>query len=213
MDINTLKKIDLLSQVDETLLKKHIKEGLIRLLAYPKAAIVYHRNDFCQTLDIVHSGTLMAYVLSENGSQTAMFEFKEKGIIGGNLLFGDQHAYPFTIISENCQLFHIQRKAVLDYLHNYYFVLNYVKSLSFNSQSMNQKIAMVTQNTLRDNILIYLRQQSMLQNNSQIILPLSKKEWADFLGVQRPSLFRELKKLKDEGLIDIDNRLIKLNKI
>jgi Mn-dependent DtxR family transcriptional regulator len=30
------------------------------------------------------------------------------------------------------------------------------------------------------------------------------------LGVQRPSLFRELKKMKDEGIIEIDNRTIQL---
>ncbi len=69
----------------------------------------------------------MAYVLSENGSQTMMFEFQKNSLIGGNLLFGDHHAYPFTIISENCELFHIQKEAVLEYLHNYHFVLNYIK--------------------------------------------------------------------------------------
>ena len=200
------------SQIDEKQLKKHLKEGLIRLNTYPKAVIIYHRNDFCQNLDVVYSGSLMAYVLSEGGSLTSMFEFKKDNLIGGNLLFGDHHAYPFTIISKKCQLFHIQKEAILDYLHNYHFVLHYVKSLSLNSQTMNQKITMVTQNTLRDNILIYLRQQAILQNNTTILLPISKKEWANFLGVQRPSLFREMKKLKEEGLIDIDNRLIRINK-
>ena len=210
MILKEIKQINLFSQLDEHQIKKHIQEGLIRLATYPKASIVYHRNDFCQSLDIVHSGTLMAYVLSEAGSQTAMFEFKENSIIGGNLLFGDYHAYPFTIISETCQLFHIHKKAILEYLQNYHFVLNYVKSLSLNSQNMNQKITMVTENTLRDNILIYLRQQAVIQKNTNIFLPISKKEWANFLGIQRPSLFRELKKLKDEGLIDIDNRWIQL---
>ena len=212
MMINRIKQIDLFSQIDEKQLKKHLKEGLIRLNTYPKAVIIYHRNDFCQNLDVVYSGSLMAYVLSEGGSLTSMFEFKKDNLIGGNLLFGDPHAYPFTIIYEKCQLFHIQKEAILDYLHNYHFVLHYVKSLSLNSQTMNQKITMVTQNTLRDNILIYLRQQAILQNNTTILLPISKKEWANFLGVQRPSLFRELKKLKEEGLIDIDNRLIRINK-
>ncbi len=212
MILNKIKEIDLFSQIDEKQLKDHLKMGLIRLTTYPKGSVIYHRNDFCQNLDVVYSGALMAYVLSEKGSLTSMFEFKKNSIIGGNLLFGDHHTYPFTIISENCQLFHIQKEAILDYLHNYHFVLSYVKSLSLNSQTMNQKIAMVTQNTLRDNILIYLRQQAILQKNTKILLPISKKEWADFLGVQRPSLFRELKKLKEEGLIDIDNRLIQLNK-
>ncbi|MDD3253809.1 MAG: helix-turn-helix domain-containing protein [Lachnospiraceae bacterium] len=35
---------------------------------------------------------------------------------------------------------------------------------------------------------------------------------ADYLGVQRPSLFRELKKLKEEGIIEINNRTITIKK-
>ena len=44
-----------------------------------------------------------------------------------------------------------------------------------------------------------------------IILPISKKQLADHFGVQRPSLFRELKRMKDEGLIEIDNRNITIH--
>ena len=39
---------------------------------------------------------------------------------------------------------------------------------------------------------------------------LQYKGFAPYLGVQRPSLFRELKKMKDEGIIEIDNRTIQL---
>jgi CRP-like cAMP-binding protein len=79
-----------------------------------------------------------------------------------------------------------------------------------NSQGMNRKITMLTQKTLRENIMDYLKQQSIIQGSSEIVLPFSKKELADYLGVQRPSLFRELKKLKEEGVVEIDNRTIRL---
>ncbi len=69
---------------------------------------------------------------------------------------------------------------------------------------------MLTQKTLRENIMDYLKQQSIIQCSSEIVLPFSKKELADYLGVQRPSLFRELKKLKEEGVVEIDNRTIRL---
>jgi len=40
------------------------------------------------------------------------------------------------------------------------------------------------------------------------LLPITKKQLADYFGVQRPSLFRELKRMKDEGLIEIANKKI-----
>ncbi|MPN31786.1 hypothetical protein SDC9_179261 [bioreactor metagenome] len=88
--------------------------------------------------------------------------------------------------------------------------MQYIKSLSLNSQGMNRKITMLTQKTLRENILEYLKQQTILQNSATVLLPISKKELADYLGVQRPSLFRELKNLKEEGLIEINNRSVRI---
>ena len=75
---------------------------------------------------------------------------------------------------------------------------------------MNHRIAMYTNKTLRENLIDYLQSLSRSQNSKQITLPISKKQLADYFGVQRPSLFRELKKMKDEGLLEIDNREINI---
>ncbi|MDD3137830.1 MAG: helix-turn-helix domain-containing protein, partial [Lachnospiraceae bacterium] len=69
-----------------------------------------------------------------------------------------------------------------------------------------------TQRTLRENIMDYFKQQAIIQKSSVIIIPISKKQLADYFGVQRPSLFRELKKLKEEGIIEISNHTITIKK-
>ena len=138
-----------------------------------------------------------------------MFEFKKDSIIGANLLFATNNIYPLSIYcSSECKLIHIEKIAVEILLHNYDFVMSYVKSLSQNSIGLNQKIAMFSRKTLRQNIIEYLIQQSNAQNSQTVHLPLSKKEFADYLGVQRPSLFREMKKMQLGGIISIDNRKI-----
>lgn len=213
MTAQELKQIPLLSNIDDAVIRKFLKENQIFFRHCAKGIAVHNQHDACTSLEVVLSGTLVAYSLAENGSSIAMFEFGENSMIGANLLFGDSHAYPFNIYSEtHCEMLHMRKEAVLEFLHEYQFVLQFVKSLSANSQNMNRKIAMLTQKTLRENLMDYLRQQSALQDSNKVILPISKKELADYLGVQRPSLFRELKRLKDEGYIDIDNRSIRLSK-
>jgi Mn-dependent DtxR family transcriptional regulator len=69
-------------------------------------------------------------------------------------------------------------------------------------------LLLFSRRNLRKNILDYLKQQVILQGSNRVHLPISKKEWADSLGVQRPSLFRELKKMREEGLIGVENRII-----
>jgi len=209
MTAEEIQRIPLFSKIRIDILKTHLAGHYIYVQSYFKGATVYNQNDSCNTLDVVLSGGVVAYSLSENGSATTMFEFQKSSIIGANLLFGENHTYPLNIYClVDCKLLHITKEAVSEYLHEYNFVMQYVKSLSQNSQSMNRKITMFTQKTLRKNVFSYLKQQAIMQKSSTIILPISKRELADYLGVQRPSLFRELKKLKDEGIIDVRNRSI-----
>lgn len=202
-------RIPLFSTINRETLKNHIENREITVQNFAKRAVVYNHKDLCDTLDLVLSGELVAYSLADNGSVMSMFEFKKDSMIGANLLYGENNAYPLNIYClSDCRLLRISKNAVSEYLHDYSFVMTYVKSLSQNSRSMNQKLTMITQKKLRDNILAYLKKQSIIQETDLITLPVSKRELADYLGVQRPSLFRELKKLKDEGVIEVKNRKI-----
>jgi CRP-like cAMP-binding protein len=211
MNIDILRNISLFSAVKESNLEKLIAGNHIYQKHYMKGATVHNANETCRTLDIVLSGSLVAYSLSTNGSATTMFEFSQGSVIGANLLFGENHSYPLNIYClTDCQIIHIDINAVLEFLHDYNFTLHYIKSISQNSQGINQKIAMFTQRTLRENIMDYFKQQTIIQKSSVILLPMSKRQLADYFGVQRPSLFRELKKLKEEGIIEINNRTIEI---
>ena len=208
---NRFQNIPMFSDVDPHVLGELIEKRLVCTGDYSKGKTVYNQYDPCNTLDIVLSGSLIAYSLSKNGSATTMFEFCKNNVLGANLLFGKSTAYPLNIYClTDCEMVHVAREAVLELLHNYNFVMQYIRSLSQNSQGMNQKIMMLMQRNLRGNIIEYLRQQSVLQQSQTIMLPISKKELADYLGVQRPSLFREFKKLCEENIIRIQNRKVTL---
>ncbi len=208
-----IRRIPLLQDIDPAVLARHYTQNTLQIKHYAREATVHHQHEPCTALDVVLSGSLTAYSLSENGSAMTMFTFRKHSMIGANLLFGEQSAYPLTIYSASaCTLLHIKREAVQDFLHSYGFTMQFIQSLSMNSQGMNRKITMLAQRTLRENLLDYLRQQSAVQHTKRIVLPISKKQLADYLGVQRPSLFRELKRLKDEGVIAVNNRAVTLRK-
>lgn len=178
---------------------------------YTKGITVHAQGDPCKSMDIVLSGSLVAYALSQNGSENVIFEFLKNSIIGANLLFGNANHYPMNIYcTEDSELLHINKSDVELLLQDYQFTINFVKSISLNSQGMNKKITIYTQKSLRENLLDYFSALAAEQNSKAITLSVSKKQLADYFGVQRPSLFRELKQMKDEGLIKIDNRQIEI---
>ena len=207
--IDELKRIPLFNETDHKVLEHLIQEKQIIKRSYCKGATVHEQNTECFVVDVVCSGKLVAYSLSPNGSESVVFEFETGSIIGANLLFGNQNRYPMNIYcTADSVLLHVSKSGIEELLKEYGFVMHFVKSLSMNSQGMNRKIAMYTQKSLRENLMDYLLVLSTQQKSNTVVLAVTKKQLADYFGVQRPSLFRELKRMKDEGLIEIQNKRI-----
>ncbi len=81
MNIDILQNISLFSAVKKSELEKLLADNHIYKKHYSKGVTVHNANETCRTLDIVLSGSLVAYSLSTNGSSTTMFEFSKGSVI------------------------------------------------------------------------------------------------------------------------------------
>ncbi|MDD4504112.1 MAG: helix-turn-helix domain-containing protein, partial [Clostridiaceae bacterium] len=70
-----------------------------------------------------------------------------------------------------------------------------------------------TLKTIRQKICESLYDEYMKQKQLTINLQMNRNEWAERLGVQRPSLSRELIKMRKEGIIDYDRLVIHIKDI
>ena len=76
---------------------------------------------------------------------------------------------------------------------------------------LNTRIELLTQRTTRDKLLMYFSLISTRELSKTFELPLSLTDLADYLNVDRSAMMRELKLLKEDGLVDkIGNRIILL---
>ncbi len=204
-------RIPLFSEMDCNVLEHLIRGKKIYRRSYHRDATVHEQNTQCHGMDIICSGTLIAYSLAANGSETVVFTFEAGDVVGANLLFAEQNRYPMNIYcTADCILLHVSKSGVVELLKQHGFVMRFVHSISANSQGMNQRIAMYTQKSLRENLMDYLSALSVEQKSDIVMLPVTKKQLADYFGVQRPSLFREFKRMKDEGLIEVANKEIRI---
>ena len=209
--IKELMNLPLFDRIDCETLEHLIQEKQIYKRSYGKGAAVHEQDTECSVMDVLCCGRLVAYSLTANGSETVVFEFGTGSVIGANLMFGGQNRYPMSIYCiDPCTLWHISKSGIETLLKEYGFVMQFVQALSMNSQGMNRKIAMYTQKSLRENLLDYLLALSTQQQSRSVLLPVTKKQLADYFGVQRPSLFRELKRMREEGLIEISNKKINI---
>ena len=77
--------------------------------------------------------------------------------------------------------------------------------------ALNTRIELLTQRTTRDKLLMFFSLISTRKLSKSFELPLSLTDLADYLNVDRSAMMRELKLLKEDGLVDkIGNRIILL---
>lgn len=76
--------------------------------------------------------------------------------------------------------------------------------------NLNMRIELLTQRSIRDKLIGYFTMLSTRTFSKTITLPFSLTDLADYLSIDRSAMMRELKLLKDDGIIEKDGKKIKL---
>ena len=175
---------------------------------------IKNRNQLC----ILLSGhaDLVRYDL--NGHRTLVERFSK------NSLFGEI----FNIVTVNNELL-VEAKSnctVLFYIYDdlktccnpncrfHETLYEYLLQLILNKITrLNTRIELLTQRTTRDKLLMYFSLISTRTLSKSFELPISLTDLADYLSVDRSAMMRELKLLKEDGLVDkIGNKITLLYK-
>lgn len=212
MFIDLLKKNNFFSHFNENELKDILSSNIITIKKYSKGDTVHCQGEACIRMDILLCGSLVAYNLLENGSELSIFNFSPNSAIGCNLIYSNINKYPLNIYcTSDSEIAYINKDAITRLLEsNPSFTMEFIKAISNHSINLNTKMLSFSNKTLRDRILTFINTEVSIQESNKIKLNISKKQLADELGVQRPSLFRELKKMRDENIIDYDTNYITL---
>ena len=187
-----------------------------KLEEYKKGEVIVGLYDKMENAGIVLSGEVNMILYSKYGSEHNVRHFEQGS------LFVEAFAYAFE---ENAALEVIasQKSKILFLDFSQLFaekakVCPYASQVTLNLLSeatrkiifLIKKVEILAQKKIRDKIGIYFK---MLQgNDSTINIPLNRQEMADFLGVDRSALSRELCTMRDEGIIELNkNEIIILN--
>ena len=186
------------------------KDEYYNIKSYDKGQIVYLQNESCNTIDIILDGKIAIQKIDEEGHILTVATFGMGDIMGGSLAFSNNNEYPMTVISiSESIILHIEKELIFNLCQsNRKFLIKFLETLSSKALILTDKIGFMSMKSIRDKIIEFLNYEYHMQKNTRIILNITKKELAEKFGVQRPSLFRELKKMKEEGFIDYNSKYI-----
>lgn len=196
-------------------LSDFLKESEYTIKAYGKDDMIFIEGEMCTTLSIVLEGSVEIQKIDSSGKVLSVAQFTDGDAFGENLIFGDNNHYPMTVVAKSKTLvLHIPKASVIKLCQsNAVFLNEFLRTLSNRAVNLSSKLKEVTLKTIRQKICEFLLVKFNKSGCSTVKIGMSKKEWADKIGVQRPSLSRELIKMKDEGLIDFDKDTILIHDI
>jgi len=177
-----------------------------------RTCIIALEGDICDSLGIVMAGELEVQKHYASGKVVTLAKLNRGKTFGEAIAFSETNIYPATIVSSKGSIIlYISKKDIIAMCSAYPKVLNnFMRLLSSKILLLNRKIKELSFETLRQKISNYLLSQYEIQKTTELTLPMSRKDLAEHLGVQRPSLSRELINMKEDGLIDFNKRLVQI---
>ena len=187
----------------------------IEIRDYPNNYSFAMESDISKSVGIVLEGRVLIKAYSLGGNNFTLNSIDEGQIFGDILIFSNEHnTFPGTLITQGkTKIALIPNNVFEKFLFNDNDLLrNFLRLLSDKSYALNYKSRLLGQDSVRDKILFYLFHQRRIQNSRVIKLNMTKEELANQLFVQRPSLSRELARMKKDGIIDYDRYTVTLKK-
>ena len=89
-------------------------------------------------------------------------------------------------------------------------VSNLLKLMSEKTQALSEHLEVLSRRTTREKLLAYFSLLSAKNRSAYFTLPFSQTSLADYICVDRSAMMRELRRMSDEGLLEIDRRNVKL---
>lgn len=167
-------------------------------------------------IGIVERGSAALIRIDEEGVSTIMEEMESGGVFGRHLAFSGSGGDSLEIVSRTpCDILYIDYPHLFKRCQNacgYHsrLVQNMLGLLSDKAQSLSERVDVLSRRSIRDKLLCYFRQLADKNNSQTFLLPFSLSVLADYIATDRSAMMRELKRLKDEGIIKSDGRKITL---
>jgi len=192
-----------------------------KILAFLEANTLFYKKNTTilnsvkkeNIIGIVQEGNIQITKTDYNGNSTIIEDLYENDIFGfdfSSISNSEQN----IITREDSKIIIIYFddiiKKELNYSYYNQFLKNLLVIMSSKINNANNRIEILSNKTIRNKLLAYFKIISKKNNSKIIYLPYSYTDLADYLGVDRSAMYRELKHLKEEGLIETKNKKITL---
>jgi len=163
---------------------------------------------------VVISGGAQLIRLDREGGRTILERLEPGGVFGEKLAFTMDFGDCVEVVSEaGCRILfmeyaHVMKRCEKACAHHSQLVQNMFRLVADKTQQLSRRVEVLSRRSIRDKLLCYFRICRGEVGQDTFELPFSLSALADYLSVDRSAMMRELRKMREEGLVQMEGRRV-----
>ncbi len=184
--------------------------------SFPAASVIADYTENGHEMGILLSGRAEVIRIDSEGERTILEHLSEGELFGRMLSISGGMGDAVTVVTETgCRVLFLDYRKIMSRCANacpfheqmernmICIIMNKVRRLS-------ERVEVLSRRTIREKLLCYFSMQQTEDGSFQ--LPFSLSRLADYISADRSAMMRELKKLKEEEIVSIERRCVRLGK-
>lgn len=212
MDLTALKKIPLFRSIHEAEIEMIFSELKITETEFRKGEVLALQDELCNRLIILLSGSVKGEMTDPSGEVVKVEDIYTPSPLAILFLFGPDNRFPVQAIArEDVTALVIPKQSVLRMLSmNQTLLKNYLDISADFASRLSKKLHFMSFRTIRQKLAVYILNLSKIKQEDTIELDKTKSALAEYFGVSRQSLERELSNMQHDGLLTADKKMIRI---
>jgi CRP-like cAMP-binding protein len=208
VDLSVLTTCPLFHGVNEEELSAMLSCLDSREHSYTRGELIFREGEPADRVGIVLEGNVQIFRNDYDGSRSLL------GRAGVGDLFGEVFAcagmseLPVSVeATQDSVILLADCKRVLTVCRNACsfhnrLINNLLQAVAEKNLQLNRKIECMSRRTTREKLMVFLLGEAKAHNSREFDIPFDRQQMADYLNLERTALSKELRKMKDDGLID-----------
>ena len=206
-NLKTIKKIFLFKNLEENEITALLRCFNVRILNFRERKVILRRQERIENLYIILSGRTRESWYNDEGELLTSIDYTEGDIIGMEYISGQRKTSTGeTVALEDTTVMSVDAFRFLNPCNNFCprhtkVINNAFSYLAKQNMKLLNRVKELTMPTTKEKVMCYLQNiRSNLKSNS-FNIPYNRQEMADYLGVERSALSKELSDLQKAGYI------------
>lgn len=173
-------------------------------VSYKKNELIYHAGDESDSLYIINKGRVRIYRLAESGKEQLVRFLNPGDFTGEMALFSESTHESYAEAVMDTKICMIKRADIQEFLLKYPSIsLKVLAEFSNRLEASEKQATRFSTEKVETRIALFLVESLSEEKTgeNELILPMSKKDLASYLGTTPETISRKFNELEDKGYI------------